>query len=116
MAFDRRRISNHTATTSTSDSASDGEAERESSDSAIGGDEDVITDFETGTDRLDLSALASGMTLQIGGALTGTGPVARTAESGGDTLVHVDADGDGSSDMRFTLQGTTGVTEQDFLL
>ena len=56
------------------------------------------------------------MTLQIGGALTGTGPVARTAESGGDTLVHVDADGDGSSDMRFTLQGTTGVTEQDFLL
>lgn len=86
------------------------------SDSVIGGDEDVITDFEPGTDRLDLSALASGMTLQIGGALTGTGPSTRTAESGGDTLVYVDADGDGSSDMRFTLQGTTGVTEQDFLL
>ena len=86
------------------------------SDSVIGGDEDVITDFEPGTDRLDLSALASGMTLQIGGALTGTGLSTRTAETGGDTLVYVDADGDGSSDMRFVLQGTTGVTEQDFLL
>ncbi|WP_425054001.1 M10 family metallopeptidase C-terminal domain-containing protein [Psychromarinibacter sp. S121] len=86
------------------------------SDSAIGADEDVITDFETGTDHVDLSALAAGLTLSIGGALTGSGPSARTAETGGGTMVFVDANGDGSSDLRVTLQGTTGVTEQDFLL
>lgn len=86
------------------------------SDSAIGAGEDVITDFETGIDLLDLQALASGMTLQIGGGLTGTGPSVRTAESGGDTMVFVDTDGDGGSDLRVTLQGTTGVTAGDFIL
>ncbi|WP_425054003.1 M10 family metallopeptidase C-terminal domain-containing protein [Psychromarinibacter sp. S121] len=86
------------------------------SDSAIGAGEDLITDFETGLDHVDLSALAAGLTLSIGGGLTGTGPSARTAEAGGDTMVFVDADGDGSSDLRVTLQDATGVTAGDFIL
>ncbi|MCP5075083.1 MAG: hypothetical protein GY947_17555 [Rhodobacteraceae bacterium] len=49
-------------------------------------------------------------------ANTGTGPSARTVESGANTLVFVDTDGDGAADMRITVTGTLGLTEAEFIL
>jgi hypothetical protein len=79
---------------------------------------DRITDFKSGQDLLDVTDLVPGQfDLNIGGSFTG-GAVAsiRTVESGGDTRVNIDIDGDGSRDMRIDLQGVTGIVATDFLL
>ena len=85
------------------------------SDSASGA-EDTILDFTVGEDVLDFTGLVAGtLTVSILGSYTGS-PGLRTTEGGGNTTVWVDADGDGSTDMRVLLAGTTGVTESDFLV
>ncbi|WP_425051591.1 calcium-binding protein [Psychromarinibacter sp. S121] len=79
---------------------------------------DVITDFASGEDLLDFTGLVHG-TLQLSllGSYTAGAPSLRTSEStAGDTLLWVDADGDGSVDLRIRLSGTTGLSESDFLL
>ncbi|MCP4195179.1 MAG: hypothetical protein GY768_31650 [Planctomycetaceae bacterium] len=87
------------------------------SDSGLGTESDTITDFVVGDDALDLSAfLGSSLDLAIGGTFTGSGPSARTEESGGDTFVYVDIDGDSSADMRVIVQGVVGLTEDEFIL
>ncbi len=87
------------------------------SDSPSGGS-DVILDFTPGTDVLDFSGMLSGVfDLSILGPYSGTGPSIRTSvNTSGDTIVFVDADGDGGTDMRIELDQVTGVTESDFLL
>ncbi|MDF0595515.1 M10 family metallopeptidase C-terminal domain-containing protein [Psychromarinibacter halotolerans] len=81
------------------------------------GTPDAIMDFEPGSDVIDLSDLVPGLlTARIGASFTGTAPELRTQEVGGSTVVRIDVDGNGSSDMRIILDGTTGVTETDFLL
>ena len=40
----------------------------------------------------------------------------RTVETGGDTRINIDVDGDGSRDMRIDVQGVTGMDGTDFLL
>ncbi len=78
---------------------------------------DVILDFTPGADVIDLSGVVPGLLdAQIGGSFTGTGPSLRTQEIGATTVVRVDVDGNGSSDMRIILEGALGVTESDFLL
>lgn len=78
---------------------------------------DAVMDFEPGSDVIDLSDLVPGLlTARIGASFTGTAPELRTQEVGGSTVVRIDVDGNGSSDMRIILDGTTGVTETDFLL
>lgn len=78
---------------------------------------DVIKDFQVGSDVLDLSELVAGpFALSLGGSFTGTGPSVKTVESGGNTSVAADLDGNGTVDFRVTLQGTTGLTVVDFIL
>ncbi len=82
-----------------------------------GGGSDLINNFEVGQDTLDFSALASGvMDVNILGGLSGGGQASlRTFENSyGDTIVFVDADGDGGSDMRIEVNLVTGLTEADF--
>ncbi|MDF0596806.1 calcium-binding protein [Psychromarinibacter halotolerans] len=79
---------------------------------------DTITDFETGIDAIDLSGLSGGgLDLSIGGSFTGNGPSARTFENSfGDTVLRIDVDGDGSTDMRVDILGVQGLTLADFIL
>ncbi len=78
---------------------------------------DVITDFTSGTDTLDLSRLApETLTLSIGGGLSGDGPSAFAKAVGDSTRVFVDVDGDGQADFRVILNGTASVTVDDFIL
>ncbi|WP_425052384.1 calcium-binding protein [Psychromarinibacter sp. S121] len=84
---------------------------------SIGGVSDVIANFEVGVDRLDLTGLVSGgMDVNIRGGFTGNGQASlRTFENSfGDTIVFVDADGDGGTDMRIEIDLVTGLTGSDF--
>ena len=84
------------------------------------GDVDTITDFEVGTDLIDVTALVPGQ-IAFGG--TGAASANGTAEllirepgGGPDTVVFVDVNGDGTQDFRLELTGVTGLSETDFLL
>ena len=96
-------------------------------DSGVGaGNRDLILDFAAGEDKLDFRALDANLSLAgrqtlsfIGtGAFTsgGTGE-ARYAVSGGDLLVQIDLDGNGTTDMEMLLQGAGAqtLTGTDFL-
>lgn len=78
---------------------------------------DRILDFETG-DLVDLGALAGPpMTFAGTGAFAGGGTASvRYFSANGDSVVQVDADGDGVSDLEATLVGVTTLTEGDFVL
>ncbi|MCA0919631.1 calcium-binding protein [Pseudooceanicola nanhaiensis] len=79
---------------------------------------DQILDFTVGEDLLNLSGVIDGtFDIVLLGSFPGTGPSIRTSEqAAGNTIVRVDIDGDGASDMRIDLLGTVGLTEADFLL
>ncbi|WP_342069723.1 M10 family metallopeptidase [Yoonia algicola] len=85
---------------------------------------DNITDFETGTDDIDLRMIDADLSLggdqaftfNAGGAPTNSAGEIWATVSGGDTIIFVDQDGDGNADMGITLAGTTGVTAGDFIL
>lgn len=78
---------------------------------------DQITDFSSGTDLIDLSALSpTQFTFAIGGAFPATGPHVSVRSDGGNLQVLADVDGDGTADLRITLTGITTIEETDFLL
>ena len=82
-----------------------------------GGGSDRINNFEVGQDTLDFTQLVSGtMEVNILGGFSGGGQASlRTFENSyGDTIVFVDADGDGGTDMRIEVNLVTGLTETDF--
>ena len=64
---------------------------------------DVITDFVSGTDKLDFRLL-----------LISSDNV-ETAVSGGNTIISVDANGDGRTDFTITLTGVTEVAPSDYI-
>lgn len=78
---------------------------------------DTITDFGDGQDRLAFSAFG-GLTLLVRESMsfTGDGGELRWFQSGGNTLVEADFDGDGEADMRIVLEGRLTLSEEDFLL
>ena len=77
------------------------------SDSLTGaGNRDTITDFQVGTDDIDLTNF---------GGLSFAGDITLNV-SGGNTLVRIDTNGDNTIDMEIFLDGTTGLTASDFLL
>ncbi len=96
-------------------------------DSGTGANADRITDFLSGTDRLNFALLDADPVAVGRQALsyistaafsaTGTAQV-RYAASGADLLVQVDLDGDGTSDMEIVLAGAGGqtLTGGDFML
>ncbi|WP_425052385.1 calcium-binding protein [Psychromarinibacter sp. S121] len=79
---------------------------------------DIVTDFEVGTDLIDLSSFSNGiLNIAIGGSFTAAGPSARTFENSfGNTVLRIDVDGNGSTDMRVDIVGAQGLTEADFIL
>jgi Ca2+-binding RTX toxin-like protein len=83
---------------------------------------DLITDFEQGSDLIDLEdidALTSEGGIQhftfLGtGVHTGAGATLRYIHSGGATILYGDVDADGSGDFRIDLTGTLNLTAADF--
>ncbi|WP_299378406.1 calcium-binding protein [uncultured Tateyamaria sp.] len=87
---------------------------------ATGGQFDIITDFQIGSDLIDLTALVEG-TINFGGtgAASANGEaelLLRTPGGGPNTVVFVDVNGDGTQDFRINITGVTGLSETDFLL
>ena len=95
-------------------------------DSGLGANADRILDFTNGEDKLDFRVLDADpvtpgrQTLSFigtaGFATNGTAQV-RYADSGADTLVQIDLNGDGAADMEIVLAGHAGqaLVGTDFL-
>ena len=82
-------------------------------DAGTGRGRDVVTDFRSGRDVLDFEGMD--LTYREGG-FSGEGAEIRAVEKGSRTILRVDADGDGDSDMTIALRGVTGLGEDDLLL
>ncbi len=100
----------------------------DSSTGTIAGTIDEIRYFDQGglatDDKIDLRAIdanpnkAGNQAFLFRGTGNFTAPSGevRLVESGGNTLVRVDIDGDGRSEMNFLVQGVIGLTAGDFFL
>ncbi|HMP57076.1 MAG TPA: M10 family metallopeptidase C-terminal domain-containing protein, partial [Novosphingobium sp.] len=86
-------------------------------ESRRGASADTITDFETGLDRIDLSAIA-GLSYVGTAAFSRAGPgeVRHFTDALGNTLVQVDSDGNGTADMEIILAGGPLLSAVDFVL
>ncbi|MGS4984907.1 MULTISPECIES: calcium-binding protein [Pseudosulfitobacter] len=81
------------------------------------GASDVIQDYEVGIDKIDLSAVASGLTFVGTAAFSGTGNEVRYDIAGnGRTYIQVDTDANGSADMRIWLTDVGALSVDDFVL
>ncbi len=96
------------------------------SDSARGGkNQDVIEDFQTGRDLIDLSHIdangaARGNAFQflsgMGDGFTNHAGELRFFQNASRTIIEGDIDGDGRADLRIVLDGHKALTDGDFLL
>lgn len=81
--------------------------------SGMGAARDVITDFQSGVDRIDLSGLGTAF---VGtGGLAGGGRASFFFDTGRDLLIG-DQNGDGVADWSIELRGVDRVEVRDFLL
>jgi serralysin len=94
-------------------------------DSAVGVNADLITDFSHAqVDRIDLSAIDANTGVAGNQAFTfvGAGPYTGVAgqliyaHSGGNTIIGGDVNGDGSSDFHIRLTGVIALVAADFVL
>jgi len=85
-------------------------------DSLNTSDADKINDFVVGEDLIDLSGLAGNQTYIGSAAFSGTAGEVRVATSGGNSVVRIDLDGDGTADMKINVLNTLGLSDADFLL
>ena len=91
------------------------------SDSFVG-TQDTITDFAIGLDVIDLSTIDANLGTSGDQAFTFVDAAGNNAgevwlsETGGDTFVFIDQNGDGIADMGITLLAVSGLTESDFIL
>src|SRR5690606_2683062 len=84
--------------------------------SGIGsGNRDIITDFATGTDQIDLADFSGSFVFLGTSAFTGTANEVRYVQSGGDTIVQVDTDADASTDFEVQLTGLISLNSSDFV-
>ena len=87
------------------------------------GQTDIISDFEDGLDKIDISALgtdAAGKTVAqsfIGSAaFSGRAGEVHQVQSGNSTWVELDVDGNKTADLRVELLGTHSLTSANFVL
>ena len=80
------------------------------------GARDIITDFVRGTDKIDLADYAGTFTFKGTGALGGSVHGVNYAQVSGNTIIGIDADGNGTLDMQIQLTGLHALTSSDFLL
>lgn len=92
-------------------------------DVAAGG-RDVITDFQRGTDKIDLSLIDAKAGTAANDAFTFVGTAAFTKKAGelrfekigADSVVHADTNGDGVADFSIVLKGIGALAANDFSL
>jgi D-alanyl-D-alanine carboxypeptidase len=89
-------------------------------DSPAGRHKDRITDFETGADKIDLSAIDLGEAVEdfawlATAEFTGQAGELRYEETRGGLRVFADIDGDGVSDMSFAMTGVRQLVADDFI-
>ena len=81
---------------------------------------DIIKDFSIADDKFDFTALLENDVFHFiaaeGGAFTGTQAEVRWDKTGGNTLIEIDIDGDGTADMKIQLDGGLNLTEANFNL
>lgn len=78
-------------------------------------DRDVITDFQQGTDRIDLySWMPNGISFIGTDRFTGAGDEVRFQNLGGGTVVFGDVDGDRVADFSIRIEGIVTLTGNDF--
>jgi len=82
----------------------------------VSGARDIITDFVRGTDKIDLADFAGSFAFKGTGALGGSVPGVNYAQVSGNTIIGIDADGNGTLDMQIQLTGLHTMTASDFLL
>lgn len=91
-------------------------------ESGIGaGNRDVIADFLAGSDEIDLSGLSGNLVFRSGGNgssdfFGNVAQVAYEASAGSNTIVHVDINGDRTTDFEIELEGNISLTSGDFIL
>ncbi len=93
-------------------------------ESGLGASADRITDFETGTDLIDLGFVDADTTTGGNQAFTFVGNAAfssvagelRYFDDGTDTWVQADTNGDGMADFEIALTGVLTLTATDFVL
>jgi Ca2+-binding RTX toxin-like protein len=83
---------------------------------------DVITDFTRGQDMIDLSmidaraSVAGDQAFTFVSSFTGAGGQVMASQSGGNTFVFADLDGDRVADLSIQLNGSLNLTASDFIL
>src|SRR6056297_178252 len=94
-------------------------------DSGVGaGNRDIITDFQTGIDQIDLghvdansATVADDAFMFVGTtAFSSTAGELRFEQTGTETIAQADVDGDGAADWEVELTGTISLVEGDFIL
>lgn len=86
------------------------------SDSTADSNADVVKDFKSGVDHIDISAVSSGLVFIGTSSFSNSSEVRATLNTAGNTVVRIDVDGDGAADMKIILEGVAGVTAGDFIL
>ena len=98
------------------------------SDSPGGGTFDTITDFTQGQDLISLTAIDANVNLAndqaftfVANATPGTNPGVTANsitwyQSGGNTIIQADINGDAGADITITLTGLKTMSASDFLL
>ncbi len=95
------------------------------SETGVGsGNRDIITDFVSGEDRIEIRRIDADIT--TGGrqgfdfigdtAFSGTAGELRYEQIGGNTIVQADRDGDGAADFEIELTGLMDLIESDFFI
>ncbi|WP_299929949.1 M10 family metallopeptidase C-terminal domain-containing protein [uncultured Pelagimonas sp.] len=85
---------------------------RSESESPNGSGRDQVTDFQRGSDHLDLSDLHDDLVF----VTTSTGRAGQVWYDQGQDLVQVDLDGSGTADVSIELLGVSSLTAGDFIL
>ena len=87
----------------------------ELTDSAVGADRDVITDFADGEDVIQLDG-AGGKSFIGSSAFTGSAGQVRVATTAGQTIIELDSNGDRVADLQIELTGAYQLDKTDFIL